>query len=648
MYKQVSILILLALFSVNSVAAKKQQIPVSAFNQMPMVQQPTISPDGKNIAVITNQGDNTQVSIVPFENKKSMSVILELGGEKFRIDSIKWVNNERIIAIVSQPLRLGNIRLRTTHIYSASIDGKDVIELKKRAGVKQSALDFYRSTPRFLSLLRKDKDHILVTINDKRDAYYSSVFKVNVKNGDYEKYITNSKKIVSWSVNRSGEILMAVGVDNDKNTDIKYIYTRKNSESPWVKVKEIEAYNDDTFSVVQYEPETNSIIIISDRKLEKDALWRYDIATGAYSLMAEAPGMLDIDGAVIEYEGDERKVVGIRYTDHFSKRILLDNESQSLNKQISTIFNKNGLQAFLYDWDKNKQRYIISSLSDTKPPKFFLFDLENPKIIPWYSAYPALARQKLAPVKPFEFKARDGMALNGYITLPLGVKNPPLIVHPHGGPYGVRDKQYFDPFVQLFASRGYAVLQVNYRGSGGFGNEYETSGYEKWGKEMQTDLIDAINWVKTNKLANTDSSCIAGASYGGYAALAAGYQTPEQFKCIVSIAGVGDMDAQVTNWRRRGAKSYIENVVNIEAVSLKPISPVHFAERFKAPVLLIHGKVDTRVSYRQSEDMYNALKKANKDVELELFKFGTHNLNDSVNRKKAMVLMIEFIDKHLK
>ena len=217
-----------------------------------------------------------------------------------------------------------------------------------------------------------------------------------------------------------------------------------------------------------------------------------------------------------------------------------------------------------------------------------------------------------------------------------------------GGPYGVRDKQYFDPFVQLFASRGYAVLQVNYRGSGGFGNAFESAGYEKWGKEMQTDLIDAVNWVKENKLADTNNSCIAGASYGGYAALAAGYQTPKQFKCIVSIAGVGDMDAQLTHWERKNGKAYVDNIVNVDGKSLKPISPQYFADKFEAPVLLIHGKVDQQVGYLQSQNMYKALKKADKDVELELFKYGTHHLNDAVNRKKAMGLMIEFIDEHLK
>jgi len=646
MFKQVGLLIFIVLFSATSLA--KKQIPVSAFNQMPMVQQPIISPDGKNIAVITNQGDQTQVSIVPFNDPGAMKTIVALGEDKYRIESIDWANNQRILVSVTQPFRASSRQLRTSHIYSASIDGGDVIELKKRLSKKATQWEFYRSTPRLLSLLKKEPNHILVTVNDIRDNYYSSVFKVDIRNGDFKKYISNGKKIVGWHVNSVGDILMAVGLGTGNDSDTRYIYTRKNNDADWQLIKERKSFNGETFEPVLYEPETNSVIVISDYKLSKDPLWRYDIATGEYTLLGEAPGNFDIDSAITQLEGDLRSVVGFSYTEHFVKRVYFDKNNQTLNQQISTLFNKSGLQAFVSNWDKNKQRYIIYAVSDTRPGQYYLFDRKNPKIIPWYGMYPALLNEKLAAVTPFEFKARDGMKLNGYITLPTGVKNPPLIVHPHGGPYGIRDKQYFDPFVQLFASRGYAVLQVNYRGSGGFGNHYLTSGYEKWGKEMQTDLIDAVNWVKDNKHADTNNSCIAGASYGGYAALAAGYQTPKQFKCIVSIAGVGDMDSQIIHWRRKNGKGYVNNIVNVEGKSLKPISPQFHAEKFQAPVLLIHGKVDQQVSYRQSEKMYEALKGADKDVELELFKFGTHHLNDAVNRKKAMGLMIEFIDEHLK
>ncbi|NQY65751.1 MAG: S9 family peptidase [Alteromonadaceae bacterium] len=646
MLRHLFILIPLFLLS-TALNAKEATIPLKHFNQMPMVKLPSISPDGKHIASILNQGDLTQVAIFPFEDKTKMQVLLQLGGEKYRIESIDWANNERILVTVTQPLRIAdwNVRVRTTHIYSAKIDGSDVFEIRKKARDTKKTT-FYRYSPDLLSLLEEEPDHILVTMNDERDDNYTSVFKVNVTNGDFEKYLPNTNRIVRWGVSYTGEVLLGVGVDKNHRVNTRYIYTRKNVDSQWKMVKSYEAYKTNTFDVVAYESKTNSIIVISDYKLKKNALWRFDIASGEYELLGEAPGTLDVTSAIIRLEGKKRHVVGFRYNDNFVKRVYFDENSNKFSQQITSLFGKSNLQGSLYDWDRNKQRYIISVVSDSVPRKYYIYDKKVNKIKPWYTQFPYLARVQLAKVQPFDFEARDGMKLHGYLTLPNNVKNPPVVLFPHGGPFS-RDSQYFDPFVQMFASKGYAVLQVNFRGSTGYGNKYNTAGYHQWGKKMQTDLMDAMAWLKETKQADTDNACIVGASYGGYAALAAGYQTPDKFKCIVSIAGTANMQSTLNDWRRWGLKNYIENAVTSDEAELEKLSPVNHANKFKAPVLLIHGKVDTRVSYFQSKDMYDALKDAGKEVDLKLFKYGTHHLNDAVNRRDAMELMATFLEKHL-
>ena len=169
----------------------------------------------------------------------------------------------------------------------------------------------------------------------------------------------------------------------------------------------------------------------------------------------------------------------------------------------------------------------------------------------------------------------------------------------------------------------------------------------QWGKKMQTDLLDAMQWVKESGKSNTDKACIVGASYGGYAALVAGFQTPDMFKCIISIAGVSNMEAQINHWERFGSDGYVDNAVSKDPDEMAEVSPINHVELFKAPVLLLHGQSDTRVSFYQSKVMYDALKDADKDVEYELFKFGTHHLNDAANRTKAMTMMETFLTKHL-
>jgi len=646
MQRYLIVFISLFLLSTN-LLAKEGQIPLEYFNQMPMVEEPIISPDGKNIAVIFNQGELTQVALFPFDDKSQMKVILQLGTEKYRIESIDWANNERILVSVSQPMYIDDwkARVRTNHLYSANIDGSSVFELRKIAK-NQRETTFYKNSPILKSLLNNDPDHILVTMYDERDNNYTSVFKVNVNTGEFNKYLPNSNRIIGWGVTNSGDVLLGVGRDNSRLNKTRYIYTRKDTKADWQMVKTYEAYKTETFNVISYEPEKNSIIVISDYKLGKDALWRFDIPSGEYTLLGEAPGQLDIRGAITRLEGNKRSVIGFTYNDNFIKRVYFDKNSNQFSQQIASIFNKKNLQANVYHADKNKQRFIIYAISDKSPGKYYLYDKKTNKLNFWYAQYPKLERSKLATVTPFNFKARDGMDLHGYLTLPNDVKNPPVVLFPHGGPFA-RDSQYFDPYVQMFASKGYAVLQVNYRGSEGYGNKYTTAGYHQWGKKMQTDLIDALAWLKESKQADTNNACIVGASYGGYAALAAGYQTPNTFKCIASIAGTANMQTTLSDWKRWGFNNYVKNAVTDDEQELKKLSPVYHAKEFKAPVLLIHGKADTIVSYYQSEDMYDALTKAKKDVDIKFYKYGTHNLNDAVNRKDAMELIASFLEKHL-
>jgi dipeptidyl aminopeptidase/acylaminoacyl peptidase len=642
---------LLSLMTSTIAMAKSPSVPLKQFYQMPMVESPTISPNGNNIAVILNQGEDVQVAVVPFNDKSKVKVLLKLGAEKYRIDNIYWANDSVILVSVTMPFRIDEYRYRTTHLYSARIDGSNVFEIRKKQ-LKKSPSLFYYNSPTVLSLLEDEPNHILVTIRDPRANNMPWVYKVNVFGGDFEKYQSNSNRIVGWYPTPSGEILMSVGIDDNPDTEIRYVYIRKNTDADWQRVKTIEAYKTETFTPIQYEPKTNSIIVLSDHVQDKAeprkvSMWRYDVTSGKFTeRMGLAPGNFDVTSAITRLEGKARKVIGFTYNDNFSRSVYFDKGSNSLSQQFKGLFAKSGLQGGLIDWNQTRSRFIAASVSDDKPLKYYLFDMANKKIVPWYGQYPELEKAPLAKVTPFDFKARDGMDLHGFLTLPNDVKNPPVVLFPHGGPFA-RDSQYFDRFVQMFASRGYAVLQVNFRGSRGYGNAYETAGYLQWGKKMQTDLIDALDWVKSSKQANADKACIVGGSYGGYAALAAGYQTPDRFKCIISFAGISNLELAVRHMKLFGHGEYVDNAVSEDVKVMQALSPMRHAKEFKAPVLLIHGRVDKRVRYEQSEYMYDALKYEKKAVEYELLEWGTHNFDDAGSLQKTMELMAGFLDKHL-
>jgi dipeptidyl aminopeptidase/acylaminoacyl peptidase len=626
-------------------------LPIEHFNQMPMLQQPAISPSGKHLTGIYNNKNNTQVVVTQF-GSQDLQALVSLGGEKYRIESVQWANDKVILVSVSQPYEYNGLKLRTTHLYSADLEGKNVFEIRRstkaRRSTSTSELDFYYNSPNILNILPNETDHILVTTRDSRDGNYSSIYKVNINDGSFEKHIANTMRITQWITERSGKVLFAIGENSDQRDETQYIYTRKNENSDWKLIKKYIPFQSETFDPVVYEKETNTVLVLSDHELNKTALWRFNIDKLEYTeLVAQAPGNFDIDSVIFKPSRTEVDVIGYKYVDNFVRRVYWDSEQKNIGNQLASLFAKSGLKSNIYDFSLDGNRYILSAVSDTSPVKYYLFDKSKKSLNLWFSQYPYLEGKILTSVTPITFNARDGMELYGYITLPNGVEKPPVILFPHGGPYA-RDYQYFDPFVQMMANEGYAVLQVNYRGSTGYGNKYLTSGYHEWGKAMQTDLLDAYDWIKKTDLVHKEKACIAGASYGGYAALVAGYQTPELFDCIVSIAGVSDLNDQITMWRRLGYFDYIENAVSEKKTDIDAISPYYHADKFKKPVLLIHGKKDTRVSYRQSKSMYNKLKSAGKDVKYEEFEYGTHFLNDATNRANAMKLMKDFFEEHLK
>tara|TARA_R110002167_G_scaffold84940_1_gene230650 strand:- start:409 stop:2355 length:1947 start_codon:yes stop_codon:yes gene_type:complete len=648
MYKKIIITFFL-LLPISTLHA--ESLPLEYFNQMPLLQNPVISPNGEHLAGIYNSNDNTQVVVMPF-GSQDLKALVTLGGEKYRIEGIDWANNKRLLINVSQPYEFKGLKLRTTHLFSADLEGKNVFEMRRstnaRVSTKTTDLDFYYNSPNLLNILPNDADHILVTTRDSRDGNYASVYKVNVNDGKFEKHIANSNRIDNWITDKNGEILLAIGGSDRVRNETKYVYVRENQEADWKLIKQYTPFESETFDPIMYEKETNSLLLLSDHQLNKTALWRFDIEKNEFSeLVAQAPGKFDITNVIFKPSHTEMNVIGYTYVDNFVRRVYWDSEQKNIGNQLAELLSKSGLQSNIYDYSLDENRYIISAISDSSPVKYYLFDKNKKSLSLWFSEFPYLEGKALANVTPFTFNARDGMEIYGYITLPNGVEKPPVILFPHGGPFS-RDYQYFDPYVQMMANEGYAVLQVNFRGSTGYGLRYMTNGYHQWGKAMQTDLLDAYEWLVATELVHKDKACIAGASYGGYAALVAGYQTPELFDCIVSIAGVSDLSDQMTMWRRLGEFDYIENAVKNDDTDIKAISPYYHAEKFKKPVLLIHGKKDTRVSYRQSNSMYDQLKSAGKNVKYKEFEYGTHYLDDATNRINAMKLMKDFFEEHLK
>jgi dipeptidyl aminopeptidase/acylaminoacyl peptidase len=275
------------------------------------------------------------------------------------------------------------------------------------------------------------------------------------------------------------------------------------------------------------------------------------------------------------------------------------------------------------------------------------------------SGRPNIKSEDINPIGKVTFTARDNLKIPTLITIPrdktAAMKDLPAVIYPHGGPQS-HDTIGFDYIAQALASQGYLVIQPQFRGSDGFGWQHIKAGHGEWGKKMQDDLTDAVNFFAGKGYINPKKVCIVGASYGGYAALAGGAFTPEVYRCVVSINGVTDLNAML-NWSKKteGKDSWIVDYWktqfsdgNADKKTLEAISPDEFAEKFTAPTLLIHAENDKRVPFSQSSDMHSALKAKKKSVELIKLKGDNHHLLESETRLQALEATVNFVNKHLK
>tara|TARA_B110000902_G_scaffold154368_1_gene177250 strand:+ start:1593 stop:2462 length:870 start_codon:yes stop_codon:yes gene_type:complete len=283
-----------------------------------------------------------------------------------------------------------------------------------------------------------------------------------------------------------------------------------------------------------------------------------------------------------------------------------------------------------------------------------MFDRTQTKLYSLASEYPAI--KSIGELKAVNLNARDGIIIPSIITLPTDPskrKNLPLIAMPHGGPE-TYDSLRFNWLAQYLAAKGYAVLQPNFRGSTGFGYALLNSGYGEWGRKMQDDVSDGVTALANAGYIDPKRVCIMGGSYGGYSALAGGAFTPELYRCVISIAGVSDLPQMLSSQKFKYGRNhwvvgYWGNIIGdskSQREKLRAISPINFAERFQAPVLLIHGKDDTVIPIRQSKAMYKALKKADKPVEFVTLKGEDHWLSGSETRLALLKEVDKFLDKH--
>jgi dipeptidyl aminopeptidase/acylaminoacyl peptidase len=638
-----SYLLALVLFSGTSFAKKAELVPIENFAAMPAVSSPSLSPNGQHIVAISSL-DGEEMVVVSEFGSYEITPIVKLKKEQDRIEGVSWLTDRRVIIYTSYNELVYNKRWKRGRVYAIDIDGKNQIVLDLPDMIRHQ----YAKSINVISTLRDDPDHILAQAYSERDNT-PAVYKINIHDSSAEKVVAAAEEITRWVPNSKGQIQIGFKYDHDKSKDedtVDIFFRADLDSDKWEKIYSYASFKDFYLQPIRYYEDKNAMLVFTNFESDKDVLRYFDLETKSFGDIVFQLEDYDIGRAYFE----EDEFVGVGYLDDFYQIKYLDGQQNKLQKTIQATFAN--YQSYIYSSSKDKNRLIVSASTTNSPTKFFLVDLQAKKANLWFSQYAGLEKVPLPSKQKFSYQARDGLQLTGYFTPGSAGKNSPLVVFPHGGPAS-RDDMHFDIWLQMLARRGFAVLQMNFRGSDGYGDKLEQAGYKQWGKLMQTDVYDAIEWVKTNQLADTSNKCLVGWSYGGYVALTAGFQQPKEYKCIVSGAGLSDLPAMVQTdnfWSDSKVASNITvgDITNdAELEDLQNHSAINNIDKFVAPVLLIHGKNDQVVKMAQSEDFYDAMKKRKKKVEFLELKGGTHNLDNPKNREIAFKAIDKFLAKYL-
>ena len=370
----------------------------------------------------------------------------------------------------------------------------------------------------------------------------------------------------------------------------------------------------------------------------------YELALPSFTLGKKLFGndRYDIDWVMLNAQSDDLSAFG--FTDKRTRREWVDAEFKDIQSALDKTLGAGN--AYITSWSRDRKKLLLEIGEPSQAGALYFWDtnVDTMDRIAWNNK--VLKNRKLSPVSTVEYKARDGTAIEAILTLPRGRshKNLPLIVMPHGGP-GVRDSEMFDFWAQFLAEQGYAVIQPNYRGSTGYGKAFFDLGKGQWGLKMQDDLIDAIGWASSQGLVDPKRVCIAGASYGGYAAMRAAHRDSAHYRCSISYAGISDLKAMLRYDRNLLGKKVVDYWKS-QATDFDAVSARFHAAEFGMPILVAHGAVDKRVPVKQSRMLVSELQKAGKPFVYVEQKKGDHHFSRSEDRLEFLKAMKAFLDKH--
>jgi dipeptidyl aminopeptidase/acylaminoacyl peptidase len=483
---------------------------------------------------------------------------------------------------------------------------------------------------------------MLVQIN-KRDKQYFDPYLLNTETGQLSLVYENKKNFDSWYTDNAGVIRLATKTDG---VNITYLY--RGNEKEEFKELLTTSYKE-AFSPQGFDSSNKIMYVMSNIGRDKITLVAYDpIAKKEVKELFSNP---DYDLGYIFYDQKRKVLASVMWTAEKSEEHFFDKEWETIHARLQEQFKDYEIN--IVGYDDARTNGILWVGSDRLPAKYYIFDFATLTTKEAANPYPWINEQDMAEMKPITYKSRDGLTIHGYLTLPKGVeaKNLPVVINPHGGPWA-RDEWYYNNEIQFLANRGYAVLQMNFRGSTGYGRKFWEASFKEWGKKMQDDITDGVEYLKKEGIADPKRIAIYGGSYGGYATLAGVTFTPDLYACAVDYVGVSNlftfMNTIPPYWAPYRDQFY-DMVGNPkkDSLLLREASPVFHADKIKAPLFVAQGANDPRVNKAESDQMVEALKKRGVEVEYMVKNDEGHGFHNQDNQYDFYGAMEKFLAKYL-
>ena len=608
---------------------KAKKIALEDFFRNPEKTSYQISPDGAYYSYMAPYEKRMNI----FVQKRRQDSVIQLTKETDRnIAGYFWPNNEQILYLKD------NGGDENYKIYLVNIKEGNPKCLTDFDGVRSMIIDDLSDNP----------DEVIISMN-KRNPQVFDPYRLNLKNGSLEILAENPGNIQGWLFDHNGKLRAATAIVDGINTALLYRETEKDEWKTLLTTNFKESFSPQFFTF-----DNKNLIGSSNIGRDKSAVVRFNLESGKEdSVLYENPDY-DVNG--VSYSHKRKVLTSASYTSWKRERHFFDKEAENIYKFLEDTLK--GYEIAITGENKDENIFIVRTYSDKSLGAYYIYDRNAGTIEKITDVSPWLDENEMANQLPIEYKSRDGLTIHGYLTLPKGytketAENLPVVVNPHGGPWA-RDSWGFNPELQFLANRGFAVLQMNFRGSTGYGRKFWENSFKKWGQEMQNDVTDGTKWLIEKGIANPNKIAIYGGSYGGYATLQGLVKEPDLYAAGVDYVGVSNLFTFMKTippyWEPYLAMMHemVGDPSNKQdSIMMRKNSPVFNVDMIKAPLFIAQGANDPRVNKDESDQMVKAMKNRGLEVEYMVKDNEGHGFINEENRFDFYRGMEAFLEKNL-